>query len=304
MKPVPRDPTQEMATYDISARGFKQIQKVTSNPAQLDLSLLKERLIRNFLFKTKYDPSMLTEKSMHLYKSVFKLDDSFLAQVGPEKIAFDKRYMRKPPAVNDEKPKKKESKSELRKTMDDAIIEDKDYLKSMFVKFHADDFTDKAILPQNASKASKYEHKLRQARFLSILKEYLKSHFPDSTLKDLLPPQGIADQIKVTEQEETPEKKPKRHKRHHSDQTVLVMPEVTRAPSDATIGRQPVHGIIVAGPDAQQFQTLHHASFDFRRQSAQSSDADFIKRVSLSTHNPVVYMQNAKKVNRRLRASL
>jgi len=94
------------------------------------VSLLKERLIRNFLFKKKFDANMLDARSMHLYKDVFKLDESFLAQVGPEKVDYDKRYMRKAP----DKPEAKKvvEKSDIRKKMEEIINEDKHNLKTLF----------------------------------------------------------------------------------------------------------------------------------------------------------------------------
>lgn len=40
---------------------------------------------------------MISKNNMGLYRNVFKLDEEFLQLVGPEKLAFDKRYMLKPP---------------------------------------------------------------------------------------------------------------------------------------------------------------------------------------------------------------
>ncbi len=99
--------------------------------------IVKEQLVRHFVFKKKFDPNLISVNNMGLYKNVFKLDEDFLRLVGPEKMDFDRRFMLKPPNLV----KKASSKipinhiTQFGKKNDEIIDENKRYIRTMFNDF-------------------------------------------------------------------------------------------------------------------------------------------------------------------------
>ena len=48
-----------MPTGNINHKRYGKLLKITSDPSQLDVGLIKERLMRNFAFKHKHDHNMI-----------------------------------------------------------------------------------------------------------------------------------------------------------------------------------------------------------------------------------------------------
>ena len=67
--------------------------------------------MRQFVFKKQWNPAIISNKNMKLYRTIYKLNEDFLKLVGPEKVDFDRRYMVMPP----DKAKRKKVLSETRK---------------------------------------------------------------------------------------------------------------------------------------------------------------------------------------------
>lgn len=71
--------------------------RITSNPQDIDVEILKERLVRNLVFGKQFDHKMISKNNMMLYKHIFKFEDAFNKTIGPSKMDFDRRFMCKPP---------------------------------------------------------------------------------------------------------------------------------------------------------------------------------------------------------------
>lgn len=170
---------QKMINGSISTKRYGKLLKISSDPSRLDCTMIKERLMRNFLFKKNFNPGVFSKTNMSLYKHVFGIEESFLELIGPEDQGFDKRFMTKPVSTQQERPvdKRKMNQDSFEST-------EKQYLRSLFRRFHTDQIKTGSGDPEEDS-----EHR---KRLLKVLEEYCKTYWPNQSLsKVLLPPVNV-----------------------------------------------------------------------------------------------------------------